>query len=416
VAIFLSGEAQKAAAPVHAGLPDPLGVEQLAMLYQDGKVPVTRFTYPKIWELLESSQFGEDYLRRSLAGLAGDVPAITEDISRIDCNTDYEELIFVDFDARQNALVGILKLKQNCGYASPQHARGSYEYATFWVWSEMSQSWSYLGTTGINIHDATGTSSEGLYYAVSIPVSTGWFPDKPGTAKILAVLSWEIPPPLNPGWKPTWGNRLETIVLPSAFPPLFPGVAYLSAVGEIATYDIDRKSVVEICPERGLEPPANESFPDYSIRIAGFITDPPNVLAGDLPYKYRVSVRQCLDETTGTWTPWRHLTNSFLITETKQDGTDVPVLYDELQSVDPADSCYTYREQSNVDQWVAVSGDLLAVWQVPKYIRGLWEIRLEAKKPDSTPLNLPVCYKGRPLRLNQVKLRFIDKYRQIPGA
>jgi hypothetical protein len=119
-----------------------------------------------------------------------------------------------------------------------------------------------------------------------------------------------------------------------------------------------------------------------SIRITGFILNPPNQMAGAAPIKYRVSVRDRSGAIPG---PWQPLANSFTITITEQNGIGLPVQYNTTQSID-ADGFYTYREQTYPNQWREVAMNVLASWETLGQAPGLWEIRLEAKLPDNTIL------------------------------
>ena len=408
---ILTGHIQTIEPAQHDVSQDLCSFKQLVALYKNSNIPERRFAYLNILELLEEPQLEQEYTT-SILNMLESGSTLIEEILGIECNTNYEELVYIGFNQTESTLTGILKLKNNRGYCSTHCVNGSYEYLAFWLWNAVSQSWLYLGTTIIKVNDNVNLPPQDLYYAVSIPINTEWLlsqnNNESTTMKILAVLSWGVPPPLNPEWKPAWGNCLNTIINIASYPPIPAGIAYLKAVGEMEVNNFSRNIVLELCPCKTMYLPDNETSSHYLINIAGFITNSPNLLAGDSAYKYSVSVRRCIDEITGIWTPWQTLTNSFIVTKIKQDGIGIPVQYDELQSVDPTDNCYKYQVQKHVDQWMTVQGNLLAKWEVPRSAYGLWEIRLEAKKQDNSPLADHMYYCGRFLRHNQIRLRFIN--------
>jgi hypothetical protein len=120
------------------------------------------------------------------------------------------------------------------------------------------------------------------------------------------------------------------------------------------------------------------------VTISGFITNPPHVLAGDPPMKYRVSVRPYEPSKTDAENPWQPLRNEFQITVTEKQGSGPPTQYRMDQAPD-ADGFYTYREDHPPQGWRFVAGRVLARWQTGGR-EGRWEVRLETKRQNDPPV------------------------------
>lgn len=94
---------------------------------------------------------------------------------------------------------------------------GSEEYIAFWAdWNNDGNFDEHLGTVSVNVHDIDTIPDEGLYY--SVPFSANLTQNlrecnNPNVIKVLAVLSWDIPPStVDPNLLNTWGNRHTSLI------------------------------------------------------------------------------------------------------------------------------------------------------------------------------------------------------------
>src|SRR6202035_2346147 len=159
------------------------------------------------------AEYGSD---GPLAAVSASLAEIIAAILKTDGDTSFEQLhcIGLDPNAAEN-LVGTLMIKRPLGYSGAQCTAGSMEYVAFWVdWGD-GTGWHWVGTAQVKVHDFHTIPADGLQYAVAQPINLA-APRKPCQegpviARVRAILSWAVaPPPGNPNYVPTWGNRLET--------------------------------------------------------------------------------------------------------------------------------------------------------------------------------------------------------------
>jgi hypothetical protein len=157
---------------------------------------------------------------------------------------------------------------------------------------------------------------------------------------------------------------------------------------------------------------ANQAPFGGSVRITGFIINPPNAMAdASKTLKYRVKVRR-LNDAGMPMTTWQPLANDFDIVITEQNGAGLPIQYHHNQQID-ADGFYTYWEQAYTNQWRQVTMDKLASWETFGLAASLWELSMEVKLPDGTivPAGEIECQDGS--SRSTVKLRTDN---QAPSA
>jgi hypothetical protein len=225
---------------------------------------------------------------------------------------------------------------------------------------------------------------------------------------VRAILSWQtIPPALDPDFVPPWGNREETLVL------IQPGPAvesddnkmYVDTVGNMAVCDIDQDSGLATGPGQLAAFNTSQSPFGGTIRITGFIINPPNAMANPAQVlKYRVSVRRLTDAGVPV-TTWQPLTNDFDVVVTQQNGLGLPTQYHYNQQIDN-DGFYTYMEQVYPNQWREVAMNKIASWETRGLTVGLWEIQVEVKLPDGTilPPGTIACSDGTTRSMIKVRL------------
>ncbi len=383
----------------------PIKMEPLELMpiYLKNKVPAHRLLSKEIDTIIKQPIAYEEKLPVELSavqipgidsilkGYKLDIGTILEAYLNTDGNTSWEELNCLGMcQGAIDWLTATFRVKQKYGYSGGLCDDGSYEYVAFWVdWGD-GAGWTYIGTGSVNVHDLSTLPPGGVEYTVSIPVNTLAHRQPcnsgPKTVKVRAILSWNKEPlASDPNHVPVFGNREETLVL------LQPGPAivsednrmYVDSVGNMAVCDIDQTTGLATGAGQIAAFNANQSPFGGSVRMTGFIVNPPNVLGGDPPLKYKVSVRRSTG--AGTWTGWQTVDNDFNIRITEQNGTGLPVSYNHLQEVD-SNGFYTYMEQIYPNQWRQVTMDKIASWETLSLQPGLWEIKVEVKLPDNTIL------------------------------
>jgi hypothetical protein len=351
----------------------------LLALYKDKGVTEHRTLFAEVQKHISNPAHTAAYAAYESAGpfaqIGVDIGAIINAIDKTNGDTAYEELqcIGLDPNGLEN-LVGILKIKRPYGYSGTQCQPGSKEYVAFWV--DWGSGWQWEGTAQLNVHDFTTIPADGLVYAVAQPINLAIHrkPCTQGvvTAKVRAILSYAVsPPPADPDYTPTWGNRLETLI------HIYPGVSvhpgdytpYLEGVCGVSSCSINQVTGFA---------PGDRPF-GGSVSIFGFIPGAPDISAANRPL-YRCSVRKA-----GTMA-WQHLNDPFGVTIEKQLGGGIPTFTPGTQMVG-ANDYYTYLDAPpSPAGWQQVfPSHLLAQWNTSGKT-GLWEIMIEAA--DSTMTSL----------------------------
>ena len=171
------------------------------------------------------------------------------------------------------------------------------------------------------MHDIAAIPKEGLSFAVYQPVNLNSHRrpcgEGPVTAKVRAILSWDTaPPPFDPDYVPTWGNRLETRIF------LNPGVT--TPIGDFTPY-LTSICLVDICSidqESGWAYPGAGDHPfGDTVSIFGSIPGAPlftNPLTG-MP-KYQITVQEINTATNALIGSPQILTDPFGLTVMQQIG------------------------------------------------------------------------------------------------
>lgn len=374
--------------------PKALSVAELQSAYAGTNVPAHRFLSDHIQKALTNpahlTAAGE-----YLAKLKVDVAAVIAALANTNGNTSFEQLECIGLeegDGGPDALVGTLLVKLPTGYLGNPCTAGSREYVAFWI--DWGSGWQWSGTASTNVHDISSIPAGGLSFAVYQPVDLNPHRktcDKgPVTAKVRAILSWNVaPPPANPDFVPVWGNRLETTIFVN------PGVSqqtgnftpYLSSICGVDPCAIDQTSGWAY-PGAG-DKPFGASISIYgSIPGAPAFVDPP---AG-LPV-YQVTVQQ-VDPATHLLIPGNQqiITDPFGISIQKQVGGGFPTSTPHTQTA--AGGFFTYQQMvPSAAGWNIVSPQgLLAVWN--SVAEGLWQISVtawDATKTTSYPAGSFIC-------------------------
>jgi len=224
-------------ATVKLQAPKVLTAAELHKEYERTKGEPHRFLQKSIQQAtLNPAKLG--VMSEYLGGLKIDLAAVIAALANTNGNTDYEQLECIGLDegtGSPDALVGTLEIKRPSGYLGGPCTAGSKEYVAFWI--DWGNGWEWAGTPSVTVHDIAAIPKEGLSFAVYQPVNLNSHRrpcgEGPITAKVRAILSWDTaPPPFDPDYVPTWGNRLETRILlnPGVTTPIGDFTPYLSSI------------------------------------------------------------------------------------------------------------------------------------------------------------------------------------------
>ncbi len=366
--------------PVQLLEPQKLSLSELKVMYKGTDVPEHRFGFSTVQKLLTTPHptkiLKPQYLGTLIEDI--DISEVVKNLLITDGDTSYEELKCIGYNPDQSYLTGLLTVKLPYGYCGSLCTEGSTQFVAFWEWDEISKRWAYLGTAPVNVHDIKSIPPEGLQYSVFLPVDFSRHRQlcTSGAKKvrIRAILSWqEAPPPNNPSWIPTWGNREETLIQikNGTSPDPDKKTPYIDSVGNMAVCDIDQNTGLATGEGVIAEFDANESPFGGEITITGFIDNAPKgVMEGiDEPVKYKVSVQ---NGASGSWQP---LTNSFEVNVVEQKSGHLPVQRKITQ--ENTDGYYEYLEDLHGSEWRIVTGRVLAKWRTGAPMSGKWNIKIE---------------------------------------
>jgi hypothetical protein len=384
-------------ATIQVTSPKSLPLVELALTYKDAAVPVPphRFAFSEFQlALADPVDSGAAYVE-----LASVVSLFSTDLQLLDVinflsltdgDTSYEELTCIGYDSDRRHLTGVFTVKLSSGYSGSLCDEGSKEYVAFWEYDEIEQMWVYLGTSAVSAYDIKSLPAGGLQYAVSLsedfdhlrrPCTAG-----ASVARIRAILSWnQPPPPLNPDWVPTWGNRLETTIHVKPGPIPSGNTPYIETVGNMAVCDIDQTTGRATGQGIIASFTANESPFGGTITITGYIDNPPSGVMENTepPLLYRVEVS---DDNGATWQP---LNNSFDVWVRREIGLSPPV-QEKLTQKTTDGMHYQYLEDGGGSHQRYYVLPVLAKWHTTSAHEGLWKIRILTKAGSVTGKTLCV--------------------------
>ncbi|WP_263352182.1 hypothetical protein [Acidicapsa acidisoli] len=360
--------------------PKELSPAELQKLYGDTSVPAHRYLHKTVQKALNFPA-GLTKSTSLFSGLDIDIAAIIAELENPNGSTEFEQLecIGLDEGGIVDALVGTLQIKLPIGYSGGLCTAGSTEYVAFWI--DWGSGWEWAGTPSVRVFDIASIPSEGLSYAVYWPVDLNSHrkpcTEGPVTAKVRAILSWDIAPPAtDPDYVPVWGNRLQTHILVDPGVPVQTGnyTPFLQSICDVAVCDIDQTT--------GWAP--GDSPFGASISIFGYIPGAPTldvILAGNAPL-YQITVQQWDTATnTGIGSP-QILTDPFSVTVTQQIGGGAVTSFPLTQSA--PGGFFTYQNATpGPAGWRSISPDgLLAIWNSAAST-GTWMISMVVTDPVS---------------------------------
>lgn len=371
---------------------------ELKEIYKDKDVPEHRFNFTELKNIAEGIKLDPNLMVKYKLD-----PKFSKIIENVDVilaekpNTKYEELHCVGLNYDLDQLVATLTVKLPYGYNGNLCTKGSYEYVGFWayIWDQIEQMcyWKYLGTSSVNVHDIPNIPSEGLQYAVYLPVDLSSFRDtcsKPKVLKIRGILSWQTPPPNNdPNYNPVWGNKVDALIQIKPGIAVEPGkqIPFISVVGGMAVESISGNSHTVIPSAIG-DGYANgpSVYGGYSalespfggvIAICGHISNPPNDPADIDKLKYKVQYKKSGDPN------WQDITNTFRIWISTWNGVSWSMSHKDQIATG---GYYKYEEDLTPPIQRFVEGNVLAQWHTPvPEGDGLYEIRVLLYKSGAPP-------------------------------
>lgn len=365
-------------ATVKLQAPKALTAAELTTQYAKANVPAHRFLNKAIQKaVLNPAKL--EAMNSYFTELGINLSDVFGALQKTSGNTDYEQLGCIGLDegtGSPDALVGTLAVKLPTGYLGNACSAGSKEYVAFWI--DWGGGWQWVGTPSVTVHDILSIPKGGLNYAVYQPVDLNAHRKPCGegavTAKVRAILSWDIAPPSNnPDYVPVWGNRLETVILVNPGPTTAVGdfTPYLTGICYVPICSIDQTS-------GWAYPGAGDAPFGYTVKIFGNIPGAPlfNSPPPPLP-KYQITVQQ-IDTSTNTLSGVPQIvTDTFSLSITQEVGGG-PVTNFGITQNAPG-GYFTYQEMNpSAAGWRTVfEDDLLCVWNTTGKT-GTWLITVTA--------------------------------------
>jgi hypothetical protein len=359
-------ETLKADVPLHRQLAPQLAQVIKTMTFDAGAAQPQAFT-AKLESLL-----GQKLIEKI------DLGDIIGTFVDLDGNTTYEEVHCVGLHQDLSGVAAVLDVKQSTGYSGGLCTAGSVEYVAFWAdWDNSGSFDQYLGTAVVRVHDEP-IPAGGIQYAVFLPVNLA--PHRrpcheSPVAKIRAVLSWNTPPSVTNPWAvPTWGNITDALVQLPTGDPVVGQVPFVSVVGGMAVTDIDSAGYATgTAVMAGFH--ADQSPFAREVSIAGHISNPPDLSAGQAPLTYGLRYRH--ESEVG----FHEITNTFQVTLSEYSGGAWTQTHDN-QVADPVSHRYQYREDLSPNgpsgDLTYVEGFVLGKWQTLGLSDGRYEVWMVA--------------------------------------
>ena len=376
-------------APIGAK-PSPVPVESLLRSYGDA-VPHHRLLAPHVAtavDALAANASAQPTLAEHLAPVLSveladkiDLASVIAQYLNLGGDTTYEELHCVSLSQDLSAVTGTLVVKQPSGYSGGLCSTGSTEYVAFWAdWDDNGTFDSYLGTTAVTVHDEP-IPAGGISYSVYLPVDLAAHQaacDAGHTARIRGVLSWATPPSTTNPYAPVhWGNVLDSLVQLPVGQPVVGQVPFLSVVGSMAVTNINAAGYAN-GPAVGPGFVANNSPFAGSVMLAGHISNPPDLSAGQAALTYGLRYRHELEPVTA----FHEITNAFAVALSTYSG-GAWTQTNASQAVDPLTHRYTYREDLTPNgpsgDLTFVEGFLLGQWLTNALADGRYQVWMVAE-------------------------------------
>lgn len=366
-------------------------------LYLQNQVPIHRIAFGEAQQLLTSKSLTATQVKASplislglteaeIADLVGKLQIVPE---KTDGDISFEELTCVGLKPEKDMLEAVFTVKKKFGYSGSLCTEGSTEYVAFWIDFNEGGGFTYIGTAALEVHDLQDVGAGGVQYAVYVKKDLfNHLTSCEAGARVVrlrAILSWQVPPPPNnPNWVPTWGNREECRV------QLRPGQGKLATILEV---DDVATSHISLATGRatGSFVEAGGSFEEApfggTIAIAGTIGLGTDFLGGGAAqFKYRFEVKR--DELGATYDP---VIASFTLYKFQRlNGFTIQcspgeTICEFTQSPLPAageggeSGWYLYHEDLIGPLTQEILSDVLMKWPTDPSMEGRWKVRLHVK-------------------------------------
>jgi hypothetical protein len=169
---------------------------------------------------------------------------VLDKIKLLQFNTTYEEVKCIALNRELDSLHASVVVKKPFGYLGNLCKQGSKEYVAFFM--DFGGGYQYMGTSSVTVHDIPTIPADGLWYNVPLPLNLQPYQKEyclSGKAKAKAILSWNVPPPVNnPNYVSQYGDWEECFVEIKSLPPgVIPGktTIVLEKVGGMVVADIN---------------------------------------------------------------------------------------------------------------------------------------------------------------------------------
>ena len=138
-------------------------------------------------------------------------------------NTHWEQLACVGYNPQVGKLEAVVLIKRGTGYSGGLCTNGSSEFVRFFV--DWGAGFEHVGLASFKAHDIPDTpvNHHPIDYAVELALDVGRHRrpcGSPVLPKVRAILSWNVPPNLDPNQIPIYGNRLDAHIQISPLLPL----------------------------------------------------------------------------------------------------------------------------------------------------------------------------------------------------
>jgi hypothetical protein len=210
-------------------------------LYQ-GKIEDTRLVVKHVAELKKYSAISTH--PEFTLPIDFDWHDIISKIPLLKFDTTFEEVKCVALNRELNSLHASVIIKKPSGYLGNLCQAGTKEYVAFYM--DFGAGYKYMGTSSTSVHDINTIPRDGLWYNLALPVDLqphqkAWC--NAGKAKLKAILSWNVAPPVNnPNYIAAYGDWEECTVEIKPLPDsVVPGkqTIILEKVGGMVVADID---------------------------------------------------------------------------------------------------------------------------------------------------------------------------------
>jgi hypothetical protein len=136
---------------------------------------------------------------------------------KFSCVTHWEELRCVAINTKSEHLMAVVSIRQPEGYSSVVNNHNSSEYIRFFIDWGRGEAYQPVGLVHFEVGDASSGGSEPIQLPYQQLVTTRFDVDRYWDSvldgiqpKVCAVLSWNLKPPKEAGFRPVFGNVIES--------------------------------------------------------------------------------------------------------------------------------------------------------------------------------------------------------------